>query len=155
MRGGGFPFYEALARPADAPRRTLFILVPLATTAAGGLLANLLFGAWAIVGYLVGGWGDAVGEPVGAAVGRHRYRVPSLGGVRAMRSLEGSAAVLTAGALAAFAGLLARGVDPLAAAGVGAACGVAGALVEAFSTHGTDNLTVQVAAAGVAFLLLS
>jgi len=155
LRGAGFPFYEALARPADAPRRTLFILVPLVTTAAGGLLANLLFGAWAIVGYLVGGWGDAVGEPVGAAVGRHRYRVPSLGGVRAERSLEGSAAVLTAGALAAFAGLLARGVDPLAAAGVGAACGVAGALVEAFSTHGTDNLTVQVAAAGVAFLLLS
>jgi len=155
LRGAGFPFYEALARPADAPRRTLFILVPLVTTAAGGLLANLLFGAWAIVGYLVGGWGDAVGEPVGAAVGRHRYSVPSLGGVRAMRSLEGSAAVLAAGALAAFAGLLARGVDPMAAAGVGAACGVAGALVEAFSTHGTDNLTVQVAAAGVAFLLLS
>jgi len=155
LRGGGFPFYEALARPADAPRRTLFILVPLVTTALGGLLANLLFGAWAIVGYLVGGWGDAVGEPVGAAVGRHRYRVPSLGGVRAVRSLEGSAAVLAAGALAAFAGLLARGVDPLAAAGVGAACGVAGALVEAVSTHGTDNLTVQVAAAGVAFLLLS
>jgi phytol kinase len=155
LRGEGFPFYEALARPADAPRRTLFIIVPLLTTALGGLLANLLFGAWAVVGYLVGGWGDAVGEPVGAAVGRHRYRVPSLGGVRATRSVEGSAAVLAAGALAAFACLLARGVDPLVAAGVGAACGAAGALVEAFSTHGTDNLTVQLAAAGIAFLFLA
>jgi len=155
LRGVGFPFYEALARPADAPRQTLFILVPLATTALGGLLANLLFGAFSIVGYLVGGWGDAVGEPVGAAFGRHRYRVPSLGGVRAVRSLEGSAAVLMAGALAAFLGLLAQGVSPLTAVGVGALCGAAGALVEAFSTHGVDNLTVQVAAAGAAFLVLA
>jgi phytol kinase len=154
-RGAGFPFYEALARPDDAPRRTLFILVPLVTTALGGLLANLLFGATAIVGYLVGGWGDAVGEPVGRALGRHRYRVPSFGGVPATRSLEGSAAVLIAGSLAAIAGLLLRGVPVAAACGVGAACGLAGALVEAFSTHGMDNLTVQLAAAGAAFFLLS
>jgi phytol kinase len=154
-RGDGFPFYEALARPADAPRRTLFILVPLATTALGGLAANLLFGAHAIVGYLVGGWGDAVGEPVGRAFGRHTYRVPSFGGVAATRSLEGSAAVLVAGTAAATLVLLARGVPPSAAAGVGLACGIAGAAVEAFSTHGADNLTVQVAAAGAAFFLLS
>jgi phytol kinase len=154
-RGEGFPFYEALARPDDAPRRTLFVLVPLITTAVGGLLANLLFGATAIVGYLVGGWGDAVGEPVGRAIGRHRYRVPSFGGVPATRSLEGSAAVLIAGSLAAITGLLLRGVPVAAACGIGAACGLAGALVEAFSTHGMDNLTVQLAAAGAAFLLLS
>jgi phytol kinase len=154
-RGEGFPFYEALARPDDAPRRTLFVLVPLFTTALGGLLANLCFGATAIVGYLVGGWGDAVGEPVGRALGRHRYRVPSFGGVPATRSLEGSAAVLIAGSLAAIAGLLLRGVPVAAACGIGAACGLAGALVEAFSTHGMDNLTVQLAAAGAAFFLLS
>ena len=154
-RGDGFPFYEALARPDDAPRRTLFVLVPLLTTALGGLLANLFFGAAAIVGYLVGGWGDAVGEPIGRAIGRHRYRVPSLGGVPATRSLEGSAAVLIAGSLAAIAGLLLRGVPVAAACGIGLACGLAGALVEAFSTHGMDNLTVQLAAAGAAFFLLS
>ena len=62
-RGDGFGFYEALARPTDAPRRTFFILVPLATTAIGGVLSNLLFGAFATIGYLVCGWGDAVGEP--------------------------------------------------------------------------------------------
>ncbi len=154
VRGDGFPFYEALARPADAPRRTLFIMVPLLTTALGGLLANLFFGAAAITGYLVGGWGDAVGEPVGTAFGRHRYRVPSFGGVRATRSIEGSTAVFLAGGLAATLGLLAQGASPARALGVGLLCGIAGALVEAFSTHGMDNLTVQLAAAGTAFLLL-
>ena len=154
-RGDGYPFYEALARPADAPRRTLFIVVPLLTTAAGGVLANLFFGAFAVVGYLVGGWGDAVGEPVGAAFGKHRYRVPSMGGVPAVRSLEGSAAVFAAGTMAAFCALMLRGTSPLAAAGAAVACGAAGAIVEAVSTHGADNLTVQVAAAGAAFLLLA
>src|SRR5206468_6739913 len=28
-RGDGYPLYEALARPTDAPRRSLFIVVPL------------------------------------------------------------------------------------------------------------------------------
>jgi len=38
------------------------------------------------------GWGDAVGEPVGTRFGRHPYRVPSLAGVPATRTLEGSLA---------------------------------------------------------------
>src|SRR5688572_24840575 len=42
-RGEGFPFYEALARPSDAPHKTLFVLVPLATTALGGVVANVFF----------------------------------------------------------------------------------------------------------------
>ncbi|HKQ97404.1 MAG TPA: hypothetical protein VJV75_05985, partial [Candidatus Polarisedimenticolia bacterium] len=154
-RGPGFGFYEAMARPSDAPRRTLFIMVPLVTTALGGILANVFFGAWAIVGYMVGGWGDAVGEPVGAKFGRHRYKVPSLAGVPAVRSLEGSAAVLIAGALAAFAALSLRGMDPMRAALGALTCAAVGALVEAFSTHGVDNLTVQVAASGAAFFLFS
>lgn len=154
VRGDGFPFYEAMARPGDAPHRTLFILVPLATTALGGVLANLLFGDLAAVGYLVAGWGDAVGEPVGTRWGRHRYRVPSLAGVPATRSLEGSSAVLLCGAAAAVIVLLLRGYDAPVALGVGLACGGAGALVEAVSTHGLDNLTVQLAAAATAALLL-
>ena len=48
----------------------------------------------------------------------------------------------------------ARGYDPASALLAGAACGLAGAIVEAFSSHGLDNFTVQVAAAGVAALLL-
>ena len=149
-RGDGFPFYEAMARPSDAPRRTLFILVPLVTTAAGGVVSNLLFPAYAFVGYLVCGWGDAVGEPVGTRWGRHRYRVPSMGGVKSTRSLEGSAAVFTAGTLATAAALALSGASAPAVAAIALAAGIAGALVEAISTHGLDNFTVQVAASAAA-----
>ena len=146
-RGDGYPFYEALARPSDAPRRSTFVVVPLVTTAAGGVAANLLFPAGAVIGYLVCGWGDAMGEPVGARWGRHRYSVPSFAGVDAERSLEGSAAVFAAGAIAAGAGGVLMGIAPDRALVLGTACGLVGAVVEAVSTHGADNLTVQVAAA--------
>lgn len=149
-RGDGFPFYEAMARPSDAPRRTLFILIPLVTTAVGGVVSNLAFPAFAYAGYLVCGWGDAAGEPVGTRWGRHRYRVPSMGGVASTRSLEGSAAVFAAGAAATVIALLASGAPPAEAGLIGVAAGLAGALVEAVSTHGLDNLTVQVAASAAA-----
>lgn len=155
VRGDGFPFYEALARPTDAPHRTFFILVPLVTTALGGLVDNLVFGDLALIGYLVAGWGDAVGEPVGTRWGRHRYRVPSLVGVPAQRSIEGSLAVLLVGSVAAGVGLLLVGSTPGVAIRVGLACGAAGALVESFSSHGLDNFTVQVAATAVAAFLLA
>lgn len=153
-RGDGYPFYEAMARDSDRPRRSMFILVPLATTAVGGLASNLLFPQVAFVGYLVCGWGDALGEPVGARWGRHRYRVPSIGGVTAHRSLEGSAAVWIGGSVAAAAGLALAGLPLSTAAAVGAACGLFGAAVEAVSNHGLDNLTIQIAASFAAFLLL-
>jgi phytol kinase len=152
-RGNGFPLYEALARPTDAPHRTLFIIVPLLTTMIGGIATNTLFASYAFIGYLVCGWGDAVGEPVGSRWGRHRYRVPSLGGVPAQRSLEGSAAVFLTGAIAAMVGLYAYGQPLDHAIIIGMVCGLAGALVEAVSTHGLDNLTTQLAAAAVAWLL--
>jgi len=153
-RGDNFPFYEAMARPSDRPCRTLFILVPFITTALGGVLGNLLFPRVAFVGYLVCGWGDALGEPIGTRWGRHRYSVPSLGGVRATRSLEGSTAVFLGGCFAAFAGLYFAGAPARTSAYVALAAGVAGAFAEAISTHGLDNLTVQLAAAGMAFWVL-
>jgi phytol kinase len=153
LRGDGYAFYEALARPSDAPRRSLFIIVPLFTTAVGGVLANLLFPDWAFVGYAAVAWGDAVGEPVGARWGKHRYRVPSLAGVRAWRSAEGSAAVLVASAFASALALLLAGSEPATALRVGLVAGTATMLVEAVSHHGLDNLTIQIAAAGVAALL--
>ena len=149
-RGDGFPFYEAMARPSDAPRRTLFILIPLATTALGGVVANLAFPAWAFVGYLVCGWGDAVGEPVGTRWGRHRYSVPSMLGVPATRSIEGSLAVFLAGTAATAAALALMGYAPSQIALISGGAGLAGALIEAVSTHGLDNFTVQVAAAAAA-----
>jgi phytol kinase len=153
-RGDDFPLYEALARPSDRPRRTLFILVPFIATALGGVTGNLLFPRFTFVGYLVCGWGDALGEPVGIRWGKHRYKVPSLGGVKATRSLEGSMAVFLGGCLAAFGGLYFSGVPALNAAYVALAAGAAGATAEAVSTHGLDNLTVQLAAAGIAAFLL-
>lgn len=152
-RGDGYPFYEALARPSDEPRRGLFVVLPLAATAVGGVAANLLFPAHAVVGYLVCGWGDAVGEPVGVRWGRHTYHVPTLAGVPAERSLEGSAAVALAGTLAAIGGLGLAGSSPQGAAVGGLACGVAGAVVESVSHHGLDNVTIQLAAAGTAALV--
>lgn len=152
-RGDGFPFYEAMARQTDAPRRTLFILIPLVTTALGGVVSNLFFPAWAFVGYLVCGWGDAVGEPAGTKWGAHRYSVPSMLGVRSTRSVEGSLAVFVAGTLATAAALalLQFTLPQIALIAIGA--GLAGALVEAISTHGLDNFTVQVVASAAAALL--
>lgn len=152
-RGDGDALYEALARDTDRPHRTLFIVVPLVTTAVGGLLSALLAGPFAAVGYMVAGWGDAVGEPVGARWGRHAYRVPSLRGVAAKRTWEGSAAVLVAGWAAALVVLLGLGVSAGTALPTAAAAAAAGAAVEALSPHGTDNLTVQLAASAVALAL--
>jgi len=153
-RGDDFPFYEAMARDSDRPRRSMFILVPLVTTAVGGLASNLFFPQFAFVGYLVCGWGDALGEPVGARWGRHDYRVPSIGGVPAHRTLEGSAAVCIGGAIAAATGLALFGLPLTVAVSVGIGCGIFGAAVEAVSNHGLDNLTIQIAASAAAFVLL-
>jgi phytol kinase len=154
LRGDRDPIYRVLARETDRPRRTLFILVPLLTTALGGLASALLTGPYATVGYLVSGWGDAVGEPAGARWGKHKYRVPSLAGVPAIRSLEGSAAVFVVGWLAATVALWSL-ADPTRAVLVGLACAAVGALAEGLSNHGLDNLTVQVAASGTAWMLMS
>lgn len=151
--GDGTSFYEALARDSDRPHRTLFVLVPLVMTAVGGLSSALIAGPYAGVGYLVAGWGDAVGEPVGTRWGRHRYSVPSLGGVPAQRSLEGSAAVFGVGWLAATIALLGAGVGPVAV-WIALACAAVGTVAEALSNHGLDNLTVQVAASVTALLLV-
>jgi phytol kinase len=153
--GEGHQFYEALARDTDRPHRTLFILVPMLTTALGGLASALLVGPYASVGYLATGWGDAVGEPVGARWGRHPYRVPSLGGVPATRTLEGSLAVFLVASLGSGLALLAMEVSLPAAVGVGVASGAGAAIVEAGSHHGLDNLTVQVAASLIASWLLT
>jgi len=154
LAGEGNPLYEALARETDRPRRSLFVVVPLVMTAVGGLASAVLAGPYAGVGYLVAGWGDAVGEPVGTRWGRHRYRVPSLGGVPAQRSWEGSTAVFLAAWLAAAVALVGLGVEQGILA-VSLACAVAGAAAEAVSNHGLDNLTVQVVASVVARMLLS
>lgn len=153
VRGDGDPFYEALARDKDRPHRALFVVLPLVTTAVGGLASAWITGPYAVVGYLAAGWGDAVGEPVGARFGRHPYRVPSLAGVSAERTLEGSAAVLVVSAAASTLALVSLGAGP-GAWWAGPVCGAAAAAVEALSNHGLDNLTVQVVPSVLALVLL-
>lgn len=156
MLGAGHPLYEAMARAKDAPHRTHFIVVPYLATLLGGLLGNIVFGPVAIMGYLATGLGDAVGEPVGTRFGRHQYKVPSIASVKAVRSWEGSLAVLVMCVAAITLGiaiapdlslshhtLLLIPVLALACAGV-----------EAVSPHGWDNLTMQVVPTMLAFWLL-
>lgn len=148
--GEGNVLYDALAREKDAPRQTLFIVVPLVTTAVGGFAAAWVTGPFAAVGYLAAGWGDAIGEPAGARFGRHPYRVPSLAGVPATRTLEGSAAVWLCATLGSAVALASIGGIPWWGAPI---CGTVAAAVEAGSNHGLDNLTVQLFPSLAAFFL--
>jgi phytol kinase len=153
-RGNGNPFYEALARSKDAPHSSLFILIPLASTAVGGLLSNLFFPETAFMGYLVAGWADAIAEPVGTRWGKHSYSVPSLFGVRATRSLEGSSAVLLIGMIAVIICGAVLDIEIKRILVLALVCGPAATLVEAFSHHGLDNLTVQLAVSAAAAIVL-
>jgi phytol kinase len=146
LKGSGHIMYEAMARETDAPRRTYYIVIPYFATLIGGLLTNILFPATAVFGYLVTGLGDAVAEPVGTRFGKHKYRVPSAGGVRATRSVEGSSAVFIASALALTACLA---LSPQFDLSGGALLIIllvsfASTVVEAVSPHGWDNTTLQV-----------
>lgn len=152
-RGDGNPLYEAMAREQDSPWRTYYIVVPYLATLIGGIVANALFGDFAIVGYLVGGLGDAIGEPVGKRFGKHRYRVPF--SLASTRSLEGSLAVCLASAGAATAGAALLGVAIVPAlAARSAAIGIITAGLEAVAPHGWDNAPMQIAPAFLASLLL-
>lgn len=154
LKGRGFAFYESIARPKDAPHQSFFILVPLASTILGGVISNLFFPKYAFIGYLVAGWADAIAEPVGTRWGKHRYKVPSLFGVKATRSLEGSLAVfLTGFAAVMFCGWILN-LDIGRMLAVGLLCSLTAAAVEAVSHHGLDNLTVQVVVSAVAAFVL-
>ena len=145
-------FFEALAREKDSPRRGYFIVLPYLTTALGGLLSNWLFGAFAVMGYLVGGAADAVAEPVGVRFGRHRYRVPSLKKVEiAERSVEGSLSVLVVSIVLSAVFFCAYYHLPLSHSLLSSLLlSVVVVFVEAASPHGADNLTIQVTASGLA-----
>ncbi len=155
IKGDGFGFYEAIARETDSPHRAIFVIIPLISTALGGIISNMLFSEFAAVGYLVTGWGDAIAEPVGVRFGKHKYKVPSLGGVPAVRSLEGSLSVFIVGFIAATIALSISG-KPLCLAMLAAlAIALTSTLTEAITNHGLDNLTIQIVASGVGFYFFS
>jgi len=156
FRGAGHPMYEAIAREKDEPYRTYYIIVPYLATLAGGVAGNIWFGPAALIGYLVGGLGDAAGEPVGTRWGRRRYIVPTLSPVKTMRTIEGSIGVFVASLVALAAGtLLAPGFTfrPQSLAAIPAVA-LACTLLEAISPHGWDNATMQLGPAFLASLLL-
>jgi phytol kinase len=154
-RGAGHVLYEAMAREKDAPRRTYYIVAPYLATLAGGLAGNILFGPFALFGYLVTGLGDAIGEPVGTRFGRHTYAVPSIGGVPARRSLEGSAAVFAASVVAIALGMALWPGVTWSASHLILVPLLAGAcmLLEAVSPHGWDNAVMQVVPSFLALLV--
>jgi phytol kinase len=147
LRGDGHLLYEAMAREKDAPRRTFYILSSYVATLVGGIAASVLFEEAALYGFLVTGLADAMAEPVGTRWGKHPYRVPAFHGLKMTRTLEGSSAVFVCSVLALSVGM--GGFVPMILL-----IALAVTALEAISPHGWDNLTIQLAASGLAFAWL-
>lgn len=156
FRGPGHFMYEAMAREKDEPRQTHYIVVPYFATLTGGLISNIFFPNTVVFGYLVAGLGDAIAEPVGTRFGKHKYNVPAIRGVRAVRSLEGSGSVLIVSALALIACLALSPQFGLSGRSllIAILIAVISTLVEAVSPHGWDNTTMQVVPALLGTVLL-
>jgi phytol kinase len=156
FRGRGDRLYEALARKQDGPNRTYYIVIPYFATLIGGMTSNIFFGPLAVVGYLVGGLGDAAGEPAGVRWGRHSYRV-RFGGELVTKTFEGSIAVLAASLVAL---LISIAISPelqfdLRSLIVLPVIAIVCTLVEAFSPRGWDNVPMQIVPTVLAAILLS
>ncbi len=152
--GPGNGRYEALAREQDGPHRTYYIVVSFFATMIGGLASNVFFGPIAAVGYLVGGLGDAAGEPVGTRWGKHAY---SIGGAMRTKTFEGSIAVLAASLVALLIGVVLR---PELSFNVQAAIAIPAiaivcTVVEALSPRGWDNVPMQIVPTALVAILLS
>ena len=156
LRGPGHVMYEAMAREKDEPRRTHYVIVPYFATLIGGLAANIFFPSTAVLGYLVCGLGDAIAEPVGTRFGKHQYRAPALHGVRAVRSLEGSASIFLVSVLAliAYMTLSPDFVISGRSVSVIGLIALVSTVVEAISPHGWDNTTMQIVPALIGGWLL-
>ncbi|MGD2120401.1 MAG: hypothetical protein PVJ76_01585 [Gemmatimonadota bacterium] len=142
--GPGLPLFSALARGEEGTDARQSILGPLISTALGGAASVLLVGRFAVVGFLVCGLGDAAGEPVGQAWGRHPFRGYPWADGAPTRTLEGSLAVFGAGTVGAAVALGLLGVSTVEVFGVGLACGATGAVAEGLSGKGSDNFWIQV-----------
>lgn len=156
LKGRGHFMYEAMAREKDEPNRTYYIIVPYLATLIGGVLSNIFFPQYVVFGYLVAGLGDAIAEPVGTRFGKHQYRVPAISGVRAVRSLEGSSAVLivSVAALILCLALFPQYALSLRSLLTVIFIAILSTLVEAVSPHGWDNATMQIVPAMLGVMLL-
>ncbi len=154
--GIGNIFYEGLAREQDSPHRSFYLIVPFVATACGGLVNNLFIGQFAVIGYLVVGWGDAVGEPIGVRFGKHKYKVPTVVKVVCYRSLEGSFAIFIVSTLA-ISMILINVFKTTILIGllIGIISGLITCIVEAISPHGIDNFTTQFFSASSAYFFMN
>jgi len=143
-RETGSTTFGVLTRRSDGPHAPRYVAAPLLSTALGGLVGATLVGTFSIVGFLVCGWGDAMGDVVGSRWGRRTFSPPLARRGGPDRSLEGSAAVFLFGSAGAWFALVLLGFSPSEVMGTALACGVAGALAEGLSSPGTDNFWVQV-----------
>jgi len=156
VQGRGNRFYEALARRHDGPNRTYYVVIPYFATLIGGMASNLFFGPLAVMGYLVGGLGDAAGEPVGVRWGKHPYTITS-SGAKFTKTYEGSLAVLAASVIALLIGVA---ISPqlhfdLRSLIVLPVIAIICTLVEAFSPRGWDNVPMQFVPTVLAAILMS
>jgi phytol kinase len=156
QKGSGNHLYEAMAREKDEPHRTYYIVIPYFATLIGGLASNILFGHMAVVGYLVTGVGDAIGEPFGTRFGKHTYKVPALASVNAIRSWEGSMAVfvVSLAAIAISISILPGLNFTNKSFALVPLLGLVSAVVETISPHGWDNATMQIIPSFLAWLVL-
>ena len=156
FRGAGDRLYEALAREQDGPNRTYYIIIPYFATLIGGMISNVIFGPLAVVGYLVGGLGDAAGEPAGVRWGKHPYQT-SIGGGLVKKTIEGSLAVLVASVVALLIAISITSELQFDLRSVFALpiIAVVCTLVEAFSPRGWDNVPMQVVPTVLVAMLLS
>src|SRR5678816_518258 len=132
---------------------TYYILIPYFATLIGGMTSNVIFGPLAVVGYLVGGLGDAAGEPAGVRWGRHAFKTSS----GFSKTFEGSLAVLAASTVALLVGIA---VSPdlrfnLHSLIVLPVIAIVCTIVEALSPRGWDNVSMQVVPTVLAAMFLS
>ncbi len=151
--------FHGYAREADRPHDAFHVWFSWLVSIIGLELVDLAFGSLALTrcAALVLGLADAVAEPIGSRFGKHRYLVRDvLTDARRQRSWEGSLAVgvMTSviifvsfsPALSADWGFSALTITssrlPIAILAGGFI-----ALVEAWTPHGLDNLTIPLGAA--------
>jgi len=157
LLGPGNRLYEAIAREQDRPHRTYYIVIPYFATLIGGVASNVFFGPVAVVGYLVGGLGDAAGEPAGTRWGKHHYLIRGVGTAKVSKTFEGSLAVLATSVVAL---LISASISPdlqlnsrsvIVVPLIAFAC----TLVEALSPRGWDNVSMQIVPTVLAAIFLS
>lgn len=138
--GKGFLWLEGMKRKSDAPYEIFYVILPMLSTILGLCVAWVFLGhPYVEIGMLCVAIGDAIAEPVGVTLGKHKYFVHSLVGHQSQRSWEGSLAVMITCGLIVF--IATNNVI------VSLLISLILAYIEAVSPRGTDNFTLCIAAA--------